>query len=77
MVKTSMECLESSSRSLLLLFLRTVLPVKILFLPIEEDDVSRTISELPRHPDDARIVAVKLKRKLEYKNTHIEEFIRV
>ena len=38
--------------------------------------MSRTISELPRHPDDAKIVAVKLKRKLEYKNTHIEEFIR-
>ena len=31
---------------------------------------------LPRHPDDAKILAVKLKRKLEYKSAHLEEFIR-
>ena len=49
---------------------------QVISVPIEQDDVSRTVSELPRHPDDARIVAVKLKRKLEYKNTHIQEFIR-
>ena len=49
---------------------------QVISVPIEQDDVSRTVSELPRHPDDAKIVAVKLKRKLEYKNTHIEEFIR-
>jgi hypothetical protein len=49
---------------------------QVISVPIEQDDVSRTVSELPRHPDDAKIVAVKLKRKLEYRNTHIEEFIR-
>ena len=36
----------------------------------------RNVSMLPRHPDDAEIVAVKLKRKLEYKSVHLQEFIR-
>ena len=47
-----------------------------LLKPIEEDVVSKTISALPRHPDDAKIVAVQLKRKLEMKNTHLSEYIR-
>ena len=45
-------------------------------VPIEEDDISKTISELPRHPDDAKIVAVQLKRKLEYRTMHLAEYIR-
>ena len=49
---------------------------KIISVPIGEDDVAKTISELPQHPDDARIVAVQLKRKLEMKNTHLQEYIR-
>ena len=49
---------------------------KIISVPIEEDDVSKTISELPRHPNKAKIVAVQLKRKLEMKNTHLQEYIR-
>ena len=49
---------------------------KVISVPIEQDDVSKTISELPRHPDDAKIVAVQLKRKLEMRNTHLEEFVR-
>ena len=48
----------------------------VIIVPIEQDDVSKNISELPRHPDDAKIVAVTLKRKLEYKNSHLQEFIR-
>ena len=43
---------------------------------IEEDVVSKTISMLPRHPDDSKIVAVQLKRKLEMKNSQLEEYIR-
>ena len=38
--------------------------------------MSKTLSTFPRHPDDAKIVAVQLKRKLEMKNTHLEEYIR-
>ena len=49
---------------------------KVISVPIEQDDVSKTISELPRHPDEAKIVAVQLKRKLEMKNTHLAEFVR-
>ena len=49
---------------------------QVVSVPIEEDDISKTISELPRHPDDAKIVAVQLKRKLEYSNTHLAEYIR-
>ena len=49
---------------------------RVVSVPIEEDDVSRTISALPRHPDDAKVVAVQLKRKLEMKNTHLSEYIR-
>ena len=49
---------------------------KVISVPVEEDDVSKTISNLPRHPDDSKIVAVQLKRKLEMKNTHLEEYIQ-
>ena len=48
----------------------------VISVPIEEDDISKNISALPRHPDDANIVAVQLKRKVLWKNTHLEEFIR-
>ena len=49
---------------------------KVISVPLEEDDVSKTISALPRHPDDAKIVAVQLKRKLQMKNSHLQEYIR-
>ena len=49
---------------------------KVITVPIEQDVVSKTISKLPRHPDEAKIVAVQLKRKLEMRNTHLEEFVR-
>ena len=49
---------------------------RVISVPIEDKTVSDTISKLPRHPDDANIVAVQLKRKLEMKNTQLEEYIR-
>lgn len=49
---------------------------RVISVPIDDETVSKTISELPRHPNDANIVAVQLKRKLEMKNTHLEEYIR-
>ena len=49
---------------------------RIVCVPVESDIVSKTVSQLPRHPDDANIVAVKLKKKLEIKNTYLEEYIR-
>ena len=49
---------------------------KVISVPIDQDDVSKTISSFPRHPDDAKICAVQLKRKVQMKNTHLEEFIK-
>ena len=49
---------------------------QVISVPIEQTDVVKNVSKLPRHPSDAQIVAVKLKRKLEYKTAVLEEFIR-
>ena len=49
---------------------------RVISVPIESVDINKTISKLPRHPDDAHIIAVKLRRKLEYKSAHLEEFVR-
>ena len=35
-----------------------------------------TVKSLPRKPDDAGLIPIQLKRKLEYKNKHVEAFIR-
>ena len=49
---------------------------KVVIVPIESEDVQNTVAQLPRHPDDAQIIAVQLKRKLEYKNSHLSQYIR-
>ena len=49
---------------------------KVISVPIEEDVITKTISVLPQHPDDAKIVAVQLKRKLQWKNSHLQEYIK-
>merc|ERR1712026_314743 len=49
---------------------------RVINVPIDSRTVSKTVTLLPRHPDDANIVAVQLKRKLEMKNTHLSEYIR-
>ena len=48
----------------------------VVSVPIELEDVYKTESLLPRHPNNAKIVAVQLKRKLELKNSHLQEHIR-
>ena len=50
---------------------------RIVNIPIFEADILKTIETFPRTPDEAGIIPVKLKRKLEYKNCHIEQFISV
>ena len=48
-------------------------------VPICDDDILRTLNtvkSLPRKPDDAGLIPIQLKRKLEYKNKHVEAFIR-
>ena len=49
---------------------------KLISVPIECDDVTKTVAQLPRHPDDAKLVAVQLKRRLQLKNSHLQEYIR-
>ena len=38
-------------------------------IPIGSDDVLNTLKSLPRTPQEAGLLEVKLKRKLDYKNT--------
>ena len=49
---------------------------RVITVPIEPETVRKTVHQLPRQPEDANIVAVQLKRKLELKNTHLKEYIR-
>ena len=49
---------------------------RVINVPVDSGTVSKTVTLLPRHPDDANIVAVQLKRKLEMKNSHLSEYIR-
>ena len=49
---------------------------KVISVPIECDDVNKTVSQLPRNPEDAEIVAVQLKRRLQLKTSHLQEYIR-
>ena len=47
-------------------------------IPISDKDIIKTIKSLPRTPAESRIITVgKLKRKIEYKNTHLEQLIDI
>ena len=50
---------------------------RIVNVPINEEDIRKTIKSLPRTPTEAGIIPVKLKRKENFKNTHIEEYISI
>ena len=50
---------------------------KIVNVPINDQDIVDTMERLPRTPDEAGLVCIELKRKLEYKNTHKTEYISV
>ena len=49
---------------------------RIINVPMGEDDISNTISSLPRTENTSGVVAVKWKRKMAMKNHHLEEFIK-
>ena len=49
---------------------------KVISVPIECHDVSKTVAQLPRQPNDSEMVAVQLKRKLQLKNSYLQEYIR-
>ena len=49
---------------------------RVINVPLHDSDIQKTISMLPRTPNEAKIVDVKLKRKLDMKNTHAYAYIR-
>ena len=48
---------------------------KIVNIPIPADVICQTIENLPRTPTEAGIIPVQLKRKKDYKNTHLYQYI--
>ena len=50
---------------------------RLVNVPVHESDVMNTVKLLPRTPQEAGIIPIKLKRKVEYKNTHKEEYVSV
>ena len=47
----------------------------VINVPIECDDITNSMQKLPRHPNDAKIVAVELKRRLKYQNSYLNKYI--
>ena len=43
---------------------------KIINVPVPEDSILNTVKSLPRTPNEAGLIGVELKRKLEYSNPH-------
>ena len=50
---------------------------KLVNIPIGDQDILKTVRSLPRTPTESKIVVVGLKRKLEYKNSHLEQLIDI
>jgi hypothetical protein len=48
---------------------------RLVNIPIGENDIMNTVKSLPRTPAEAGIIEVSLKRKLEFKTTHIVQLI--
>jgi hypothetical protein len=50
---------------------------RLVNVPIGEQDIVKTLKSLPRTPAEAGIIPVGLKRKLEYKTTHLQQLIDI
>ena len=48
---------------------------KLINIPINEEDVINSVQSLPRTPNEAGLLEVKLKRKMEYKNVHKQSYV--
>ena len=53
----------------------TGLKDRVINIPIEQESVMNTIRELLRLPAESGLVEVKLKRKIEYQQSHKREFV--
>ena len=49
---------------------------RVINVPLHDEDISKTISTLPRSLEEAAIVEVQFKRKVDMKNTHMHNFIK-
>ena len=49
---------------------------RVINVPIMDEDIINTVTSLPRPPDKSGLVGVRLKRKMDLKNAHIESFVR-
>ena len=49
---------------------------KVINVPIQDDDISATVSTFPRNLEEAAIVPVKLKRRIAQKNAYKEQLVR-
>jgi hypothetical protein len=49
---------------------------KVINVPLEDEDLEKTITSLPRGISDSHVQFIRLKRKQSYKNSHVMEFIR-
>ena len=53
----------------------TALKDKIINVPVTDSDIINTVTRLPRTPNEAGLIEVDLKRKVEYQNSHIRQLI--
>ena len=48
---------------------------RLINIPVNQSDVINTVAQLPRTPNEAGLLEIKLKRKMEYNNFHKKEFV--
>ena len=53
----------------------TALKDKVINVPVNDDDVLNTITQLPRTPNEAGLIEVDFKRKIEYENSHKKQIV--
>ena len=50
---------------------------RLIYVPINENDVLNNLDTVIRTPSEAGILPVKVKRKLEYKQSYQEEYVSI
>ena len=53
----------------------TALKDKIINVPVQAEDILNTMTQLPRTPNEAGLIEVDLKRKIEYENSHKKQIV--
>ena len=53
----------------------TALKDRVINVPINDEDIVKTVNLLPRTPKEAELIGVSLKRKLEYKSKHQSQLV--